>query len=231
MQTSAFGRAVLVIFTLAWRSTVSGRTSWRAILQFAGVISKLFAFWSVIPATVPRSFEGKVLRRHQEWCRIVQENGGMFQCFHFLYGGVFSSHTAPAAPSRSPPPPFHRSPLAASSQIPRSAVSAESPSGGSRSGHPSSSPAMSGSVEKLPPHGPFTPSPDNHRRYSFNGRVRAARLGLFGHGMARTRMTEKTTPVPRVRYKGSLAVIWHLREPQTWLYQRMHCQRNTVEGG
>ncbi len=111
--------------------------------------------------------------------------------FHFLYGGVFSSHTAPAAPSRSPPPPFHRYPLAVSSPIPRSGVSAESPSGGSRSGHPSSSPAMSGSVEKLPPHGPSTLSPGNYRRWSFNGSVRAARLGLFGHGMTRTRMTEK----------------------------------------
>ena len=102
----------------------------------------------------------------------------MFQCFHFLYGGVFSSHTAPTAPSRSPPPPFHRSPLAASSPIPRSGMSAESPSGGSRPGHPSSSPAMSGSVEVLPPHGPSTLSPGNHRRCSFNGPVRAARLGI-----------------------------------------------------
>lgn len=47
------------------------------------------------------------------------------------------------------------------------------------------------SVEMLPPHGPSTLSPGNHRRWSFNGPVRAARLGLFGHGMTRTRMTEK----------------------------------------
>ncbi len=43
---------------------------------------------------------------------------------------------------------------------------------------PSSSPAMSGSVEMLPPHGPSTLSPGNHRRCSFNGPVRAARLGI-----------------------------------------------------
>jgi len=114
MQTSAFSKAVLVIFTLAWRSTVSGRTSWRAILQFLMFSRRAFRFWSVIPATVPRSFERKVLRRHQEWCRIVQEYEGMFRCFIFSMAGS----SPPILPL--PHPPFHRSPLV---------------SGGSRSGH------------------------------------------------------------------------------------------------